>query len=421
MIDHNTQAAGHSDGGLKVTAEMEVILNQPDHIGIKMGSEKLRSMFQTQFGELDINKLSPFALACMTGQIQVVETAISGGSAPDITGTETPFKIGFLSFTVLGAQRIRGGPPSSLRYLDVIKYLLQCGAPPDLPDISGHTALHHACTPPLGHFELARALLEGGANPNVQNRYGEVPLFFPFQGQDIPILDLLMEHNADLDIKDGNGDSPRALCVVFGPQVTAAVRRWERKRSGEKALLEEKECEYCKKKGSGLKQCGRCHTVRYCSSDCQRMHWKTHKPLCQPFSTSTTVTLKPTYGDFSSAISRADFTRERLGLSSRKSKPPKNTPISFDQKSMIIKVQVPVDPFSPIATSMGLGGLLIYNKKKDFMCTIQRAGNENAYDEIVRMVKSRGVGGVKAYFAAELRTRDELVVKISEPLAEQPF
>jgi hypothetical protein len=95
--------------------------------------------------------------------------------------------------------------------------------------------------------------------------------------------------------------------------------------------------------------------------------------------------------------------------------------MSFDQKSMIIKVQVPVDPFSPTATSMGLGGLLIYNKKKDFMCTVQRAGNTNAYDDIVRVVKSRGVGGVKAYFAAELRSRDELVVKISETLAEQPF
>jgi hypothetical protein len=55
------------------------------------------------------------------------------------------------------------------------------------------------------------------------------------------------------------------------------------------------------------------------------------------------------------------------------------------------------------------------------MCTISRNGNANAYDEIVRTVRSKGVGGVKAYFAAELRSRDELVVKISEPLAEQPF
>jgi hypothetical protein len=55
------------------------------------------------------------------------------------------------------------------------------------------------------------------------------------------------------------------------------------------------------------------------------------------------------------------------------------------------------------------------------MCTISRSGNTTAYDEVVRAVRSRGVGGVKAYFAAELRSRDELVVKVFEPLAEQPF
>ncbi|KAG2114114.1 hypothetical protein BD769DRAFT_1630034 [Suillus cothurnatus] len=332
---------------------MEVILKQPGYISIKMGSEKLRTMFQTRDSGNWILITFTFAFACMTGQIEDVKAAVTGGVAPDITGAETPFKIGFLSFTVLGAQRIRGATPNSLKHLD-------CGAPPDLSDISGHTALHHACTPPLGHLELAKALLEGGANPNVQNRYGE-----------------------------------------------EAIR--------EKALWEEKECEYCKKKGVALKRCARCHTVRYCSSDCQRTHWKTHKPLCQPFSTSTTVTLKPTYGNFSSTISRADFTREALGLSSPKSKPSKNPPrltqMSFDQKSMIIKVQVPVDSFSPTATSMGL----------DFMCPVQRAGNTNAYDDIVRVVKSRGVGGGEGLFAAELRTRDELVVKISETLAEQPF
>jgi hypothetical protein len=30
-------------------------------------------------------------------------------------------------------------------------------------------------------------------------------------------------------------------------------------------------------------------------------------------------------------------------------------------------------------------------------------------------------GGAKAYFAAELKSKDELVVKVSEVLAEQPF
>jgi hypothetical protein len=157
-----------------------------------------------------------------------------------------------------------------MKHHEVIQCLLASGAPPDVPDISGHTALHHACTPPIGHAEMTKLLLEKGANVNVQNRYGEVPIFFPFQGGDIALVDLLMEHGADLDIKDGNGDSPRKMCMIFGAEVTAAVQRWERKRKGEQAPWEEKICENCKAKSSGLKQCARCHVVRYCSTECQR-------------------------------------------------------------------------------------------------------------------------------------------------------
>lgn len=157
-----------------------------------------------------------------------------------------------------------------MRNLDVISYLIDSGASPEIPDISGNTALHHACTPPTSRLEVAKLLLEKGANVNAQNRFGEVPLFFSFQGADVPLVDLLMEHGANLDIADGNGDSPGKMRIVFGAQVTAAVQRWERKRKGEAAPWEEKRCENCKTKGSGLKQCARCHIVRYCSTECQR-------------------------------------------------------------------------------------------------------------------------------------------------------
>lgn len=30
-----------------------------------------------------------------------------------------------------------------------------------------------------------------------------------------------------------------------------------------------------------LKQCGRCKTVSYCSTACQREHWQSHKPSCR--------------------------------------------------------------------------------------------------------------------------------------------
>ena len=67
------------------------------------------------------------------------------------------------------------------------------------------------------------------------------------------------------------------------------------------------------------------------------------------------------------------------------------------------------------------GPMLVYSKRRDFMCLINREDGPDEYDRIRRVVKSKGVGGVKAYFAAELHGRDELVAKVDEVLAEQPF
>eukprot|EP00744_Colponema_vietnamica_P003648 GILI01005559.1.p2 GENE.GILI01005559.1~~GILI01005559.1.p2 ORF type:complete len:192 (-),score=48.06 GILI01005559.1:1054-1629(-) len=39
-------------------------------------------------------------------------------------------------------------------------------------------------------------------------------------------------------------------------------------------------CSSCGKSAESMKSCGSCHNAFYCSRDCQRAHWPTHKPLC---------------------------------------------------------------------------------------------------------------------------------------------
>jgi hypothetical protein len=41
-------------------------------------------------------------------------------------------------------------------------------------------------------------------------------------------------------------------------------------------------CDSCGKTGNNLKKCVRCESVMYCSKDCQRTRWKTHKNVCHP-------------------------------------------------------------------------------------------------------------------------------------------
>ncbi|KAI6125917.1 ankyrin [Pisolithus croceorrhizus] len=349
---------------------MRSILGKPGFISSQMGGNQLRQMFQMASVMLDPRKLSPLAQACMMGHsLDAVKEILSRADAPDIKGSETPFQLGHKCL-----------PPCNPEHLRIVEYLVQFGAPLDLPDIAGHTALHHAFS-----------------------------LFFALQGGDAELTDLLMEHGANMDIQDANGDSPRKMYIIFGAEVTATIRKWERRQAGEATAPCEarKRCESCATEQSGLRQCARCHTVRYCSVECQRAHWPTHRPNCRAFSPSTTVTLKPQFYDNTAAFSTADFVQGHLGLSrSGKSAERPGTQVpSSGNRRMIVKIQVPVS--STI-------GLLIYNRNTD----------PEAYDTVAQIVRSKGVGGKnghKAYFAAELRGKDELVVKVSEVLAEQPF
>ena len=199
--------------------------------------------------------------------------AVEAGTAPDLEGTETPFKFGYATLVVAGAQRVmdHSRPSGSLKYLEVLKYLLSCGMPPDSQDIAGLTALHHATCSPVPKVDLARVLLESGANVNHRNRYGEVALFGPFQLNLVEVIDLLMEFDADLAIADSNNITPMSFFLGCGPQVTATVKKWIRKRNGEEeAPRDQKRCDGCGRDDVVLKNCAKCQVARYCAVDCQR-------------------------------------------------------------------------------------------------------------------------------------------------------
>jgi hypothetical protein len=192
---------------------------------------------------------------------------VEAGAAPDLEGTETPFKFSYATIIVAGAQRVTG---PMMRHVDLLKYLISRGLPADVPDIVGFTTLAHSVMNQFPQLDLARMLLEAGANVNHQNRYGEVALFAAFQHNHTAAIDLLCEYGADLDIKEADGISPMTFFLQCGPQVTATVRKWINKRSGEKAPRVEKRCDNCGKDDLSLKNCSKCQVARYCSVECQR-------------------------------------------------------------------------------------------------------------------------------------------------------
>ncbi|KAK0245175.1 hypothetical protein EDD85DRAFT_758570 [Armillaria nabsnona] len=409
---------------------MHKILDQCGYLSCEMGGQTLRELYNDRSSSFDPRKLTFFGLRCYLGDYDEVVKEVESGDAPDLEGTETPYKFGYLTIVVSGSQRLQ--IPNPL-HVEVLKYLITHGAPVDLPDITGYTALSHGTMNHMAKLDLSRVLLESGSDPNQRNRYGEVPLLGCFQTNGIGAIDLLMEFGADIDIADADGFTPREVQLKSGPEVTAAVQRWLRKRSGDEKPMDTKACEFCNKPGGDgvqLRLCSKCQTARYCSTVCQRSHWPTHKPLCQPFSVWNTVTLIPYYSEARNGFVQplAKISRDLLSIPTpdtpqshhRFAHTPKN--LSADSpKSIVIKVQVPFDALSNRRNVRSGGDLLVYTKKRDFVCTIRRVDGPEEYDRITQVVRTKGVGGAKTYFAAELRGKTVLIVKVSEVLAEQPF
>ncbi|KDR84311.1 hypothetical protein GALMADRAFT_237074 [Galerina marginata CBS 339.88] len=415
--------SGSNDGGLTVTREMKDIIARPGFIKLDEGGQTLRNLYVDQSADFEAQRLSPFGLCCHLGQIDFVRQEVEAGRAPDLEGTETPYKFGYATLVIAGAQRVV--PDATTKHLDVLKYLISCGVPLDVPDIAGLTALYHAISGESLQIALGRALLEGGANVNYQNRYGEVPLWGAFLTKHVAGVDLLMEFGADINIAEADGLTPGQAMLGFGPEITATVQKWVRRRKGEEAPLVEKMCDCCRRTDTPLKNCSKCYVARYCSVECQRKAWPVHKKTCEPFSTSNTITLKPFYANGATLTPTQELANQHFGINvptpethHRSAHTPKR--IDSESKNLIIKVQLPYDMVSNKSVP-GAGPCLVYTKKRDFVCHILRNDGPAAYDRLSKVVVEKGVGGSKAYFAAELKNKDELVVKVSEVLAEQPF
>lgn len=147
--------------------------------------------------------------------------------------------------------------------MEIIKFLASNGAPVDLPDVVGLTALHHvSISNRVG--EVLKLLLELGANPNIRDRYGTSCIFGAMQNGQADALKCCLEYGADLNIHDADGVSALELVKVSTPAVGAVVGRRLRK-------LEQNGLSNCAECGKGgcKHLCARCRIVWYCDSQCQ--------------------------------------------------------------------------------------------------------------------------------------------------------
>lgn len=78
-------------------------------------------------------------------------------------------------------------------------------------------------------------------------------------------------------------DIPQPICQKESCDI-AAKQQWQQtmlelEKEVQGPIQQSFACQHCGQ-SAGLQKCSRCLVAAYCSRDCQRAHWRQHKPAC---------------------------------------------------------------------------------------------------------------------------------------------
>jgi ankyrin repeat protein len=99
-------------------------------------------------------------------------------------------------------------------HTEVVRILLELGADPTAQDKYGWTPLHSASQ--MGNVEAIWMLLERGADPEVQDKYGWTPLHIASHLGNVEAIRVLLEQGADPTAQDDDGWTPLHTASYMG-------------------------------------------------------------------------------------------------------------------------------------------------------------------------------------------------------------
>lgn len=184
---------------------------------VKGNMRRVEKMLEAGDASVDGDENSssrPLLLASENGLVRMVKLLISKGADLEVFRLHGARGVdGELSLLVRGARALHFA--GFYRQLAVLRVLLRAGANPNAVDSDDATPLLLTCSSPEKRLRAAtvRELLEGGADPALQNDVGNLPLHYAAAKGDEEILRLLLE-KAPLTVNLVTKAGMSALCVA---------------------------------------------------------------------------------------------------------------------------------------------------------------------------------------------------------------
>lgn len=183
----------------------------------KGNTRRVENMLDTGDASVDGNGncySRPLLLAAKNGLVRMVKLLISKGAdleAFPLCGAREVN--GEMSLLVQGARAVHFA--GFYRQIAVLRLLLRAGANPNAVDANDSTPLLLTCRSPEKRLRAAavRELLQGGADPTLQNDVGNLPLHYAVLEGDTEVIHLLLE-KAPLTLNHATKDGVTALCVA---------------------------------------------------------------------------------------------------------------------------------------------------------------------------------------------------------------
>ena len=142
------------------------------------------------FKDKDTDRRTALHHVVKTGKQDMVKFLLDRGANPNIKDS---FKNTALHIAILWINK------------EIISLLLDRGAKIDTQDHTGRTGLHYAIS--LKHKDIVKLLLQRGADPNLKDHNGRTALYYAVWEADKDMIKLLLNNRANPNLKDKDGET----------------------------------------------------------------------------------------------------------------------------------------------------------------------------------------------------------------------